>query len=347
MLLHNLISPLGFPLLPQLLAFVGFPKMNHVFFVFSPFHMALTNKIIESREISNYIVILCHEGDDKSISYAQSLFVKDRITILKINKRFGVLCLLNRIYRLSKNLGKEDLVVHTASPKSLWFRFFFSNLAGCASFNVMDDGVGVLDMGGYFSKPDSLMKTILLRLLLVNDNYLKFLEKIDVYYAFYGSESIFDRFCSRKVMVKPLFISEADSREGNKLENFEFDPIRIFLTGPFSERGFTSKNVEMQLYEKVVKRFGIHFLIKHPSESAEKYRDRSFSFLETRLYAEQVIELLSKDRRVELYSFSSSVLVNLNGAYNVKVYCLDCSSIPAMSVHKALNISILRLENED
>lgn len=309
--------------------------------------MALTNKIIESQEILNYTVILCHEGDDKSISYAQSLFAKDRIRILKINKRFGVLSLLNRIYRLSKNLRKEDLVVYTASPKSLWFRFFFSNLAGCEYFNIMDDGVGVLEMGGYFSKPDGFMKKILLRLLLVNDSYLKSLEKIDVYYAFYSSESIFDRFCSRKVMVKPLFVSEVDSREVNKLEGFEFDPIRIFLTGPFSERGFTSKNVEMKLYDKVVKRFDVHFLIKHPSELAEKYRDRSFSFLETRLYAEQVIELLSRDRRVELYSFSSSVLVNLNGAYNVKVYCLDCSSIPAMSVHKFLNLPILRLENEN
>ncbi|MBY6219398.1 glycosyltransferase family 52 [Marinobacter nauticus] len=320
--------------------------MKHVFFVFSPFHIALTNKIIEDCAIVNYMVIIFYEGGDAKVRYAESLFGKEHVRSFEIKKGLGVFLLIYDLLLMSKKYKYGKVIAYTASPKSFWFRFFFSRLARVETFNVMDDGVGVLDMKGYFMKPDGPIKRWFLKICLIKDDYLIFLERIDIYYKFYEFRSVYDRFCSKRLAVKPLFLSGAESCEDNQLNMVDFDPVRIFLTGPFSERGFVSKDTELKLYEKVVEKFGIHFFLKHPSDSLDKYNGCSFRFLDTELYAEQIIELLSKKRKVELYSFSSSVLVNFNGANNVKVYCLESFAIPAMSIHKELNVNILRLEDD-
>lgn len=317
--------------------------MKHVFFVFSPFHLAIASRILKVSNISDFKIFLFYEGSDKSLAYCQTLFEPKKFEAYKIEKNISGLLLLGKIYLSARKLSNEKVEVYTASPKSLWFRFFFSKLKSIKSFNVIDDGVGVLNFDGYFLKPDSSSKRMILKALSVKVDYLDLLKKIDCYYKSYDAEAVYDKFCSKVIAIDPVFLPE--NHDYTLPEVVSGDSVKILLTGPFSERGFLNKDKEISIYKNVTDSFDIQYLIKHPAESIGKYSGCPWSFIETKMYAEQVVEILAKTKSVEVYSFSSSVLANLNKSKNVKVYCLDSPSLPATSAYKKLKLPILRLQD--
>lgn len=320
--------------------------MRNIFFVFSPFHLAIVNKIVKDCSLDLFTIILLYEGSDKALNYACSLFGDENVESLKISRGVGAPFLIFKLSRLAKRFCDDDVVIYTASPKSLWFRFFFSKLGSCQYFNVIDDGVAVLATDGYLWQRDSFFKRLVLRIFAINDEYLESLKFISCYYKFYDVESVYDRFCSKLIKVKPVFLAEANRDCEELLERVSEGPVKLLLTGPFSEFKILDKAHEIKLYHIAIAQFSIDYLVRHPAEGKSKYNGCGFDFLETEMYAEQVIELLSREVPVEVYSFSSSVLANVNEVYNVSVYCLDSLALSASPVYKKLQFPILRLKDD-
>lgn len=273
------------------------------FICFTPLHALIAEKIIFQRGGNFFLIYFFETDTEKSRYYANLL--NERVPTYCFRKKNSVFALL-RVWRgvrqIKKALGRSEITICSGNMKTFFSRFVALCLKP-AYLMTMDDGAGRLARGsGYFFDPNEHgLSDLFFRLAGPNYLYSQLMKRISKHYTIYSQNK--DLPCNEFVsLIEQNFIAQ---------DHAHLQPLSILLTGALSRDKLMSSKEESDLYHRIIQRFGVNYIIRHPRQAPEDLSE--FPFVSKSLkIAEHEISDLSKNYSIKVIgTFCSTVLTNL------------------------------------
>lgn len=274
----------------------------NIFICYTPLHVLISKKIIETEKIKNYIFIYFSGLDsEKNRFYYDKLALKaDKSFFIVLTKKipFDFWKLFKLYWKLKRELSNENNFF-SGSIKSFYTRVLLL-LFGFKTIKTFDDGSGNISGSGYFY--DLNEKWMFSKFFSFFDKkllYKNIKNLINIHYTIYKLPNVFQN-------TKYIEVFDFPTEKQHKEKK-----ITVLLTNAFAEDQEMTITDEIELYEKVVEQFNVTHIIRHPREKYTKISSDKVQEISSPLIAEELLSSLAKEYKVEVLGMYSSVLVNL------------------------------------
>lgn len=290
----------------------------NVFCVFTPLHVLIVEAIIKL-ECLKQVYVVSFNDNKKTNFYIENRLcgIAEIINVDVKRKKLKKIFIIVELLKFGRRLKNKRVIFYSGQMKSIYSRFLLRVLDG-VQVNTFDDGYGNICKRGYFYENDPFIKKAVMFFMGIFEDYNKLIKRISDHYTIYDGYNVYDDCCKNKKKIEISYnddFKDVDLPDNSKI-------VRVFLSQPLSENDILSFDLEVDLYKKVVDAFSINLYIPHPLEfNKNKFADNVKS-IDTQLIAEEVLHSIASKRKVEVYSFGSSAVLNVLGEKNIKCFWL-------------------------
>jgi len=296
----------------------------------------IASKIINLTNEKYEVFVLTESGTskDKVDYYLKRMKKKSNIHYFNLGKNR-----ISNIFRLSlyiKRVFKKKFdAIFLASIDNSYYHYLLSRLCYDRIF-TFDDGIAnIIENGPYESKKDSLVLNLFRFFLFVRVTLEYIKENSSLHYTIYKDKNIF---------AKTYYIRLFDEIGGGEVIDVN-RKVKIFLGQPIYEHD-AEKSKEIN--QRVVMKLEDCKYYPHPRDS---FFLTDVDVIESQLIFEEYLLVALKENRdteFEIYSFFSTVLVNLRSVERVKLYSVDVNDAYFSKYYnkiKAMGVDIIDIES--
>ncbi len=276
---------------------------------FTPLHVLIATRIIEIENITDYIFIYFVDSDtEKNRYYYEQLSKNAKFHSYIILKKqiISDLVVVYKLFRQLKNYLNDEIVYYTGKIKSTHLRFLML-LTGFKTLKTFDDGSGNISGAGYFYQDDEIKLFKLIFLFFNKKLVYKNIKKIiNTHYTIFDFPNVFQN---------QKLISLFKDRKINHIE--EKEVLTILLTNAFAEDKEMNLEDEILLYTRIISKYNITHIIKHPREIYQKIENKNIIEFNNPKISEELIYELSKKYDLTVIGIYSTALLNLAQLENI------------------------------
>lgn len=291
-------------------------KKYKLFICLTPLQMKIAKRIIEVENIQDYKLIGLFLSESKKYHHYFDLLKKDCVDFFVFYPKNGVsgFRALKDVYDFKKGLYKSEILkdvnqIYFASIDNRYVQLIASNLREAEVF-TFDDGYANLNYNGsyYRSGTPNLMRKFLWGVLGVKLFTQNIRDLILKHYTIYSNKKNISVNLKRINLIIPV-----NDIDGDQI-------CRILLGQPLNEVNLKADN---NYLKKIINKLNIDFYFPHPRESYEV--EDCCEIIDTDLIFEDYVGYLFKKYKlgkIELYTFFSTAVLNIDGFDNVDIYVL-------------------------
>lgn len=280
----------------------------------TPLQMLIASKVIDlNPQIEFDLVVVTADDNIKYQYYYSELSKKCKNSFFFIN-RAG----LRNFFHFKKCLADNNMTkpysqLYLASIDIRLFQYLVSKHSTAEVYTFDDGTVNILPGSLYYSKIDSsLLREVAWKVLGVNHTKEDVIKRSQLHYTIYNSNF---NLISNLRHIQLLENIQTSTTHPSKL-------VKIFLGQPLE---IISEKYDASYISNVIEGLNIDLYYPHPKEKLTPHG--SFEIISSNLIFEDYLTTyLSKnpDTKVEVYSFTSSCILNISGINNVKaIYVHD------------------------
>ena len=304
---------------------------DNVFICYTPLQILIAEKIIELEKIDSFILIFYFEKDNaKSRYYFNKLSqnAKQAFYIKKDNKIFSALKTFHFLY-LKIWKSSSHCNFFTGNIKSAYSRVIIY-LLGFSKLYTFDDGLSNVCGDGYFYEniePSSIAR--LLSFFGLDFSYSKMYYNIEKHYSIYKVPN---------VMPNSRYINLFNYASVKNYSNNNGTEVVILLTSTLFEEGLVRLDLEKELYEKIITKYNVTHVIRHPLEKVTKLESSNVIINESEKIAEEIVlDLRKQYDKIKIIGVYSSAQVNLKGMDGIEIVNVHCDfNLPTENIKKLL-----------
>lgn len=316
-------------------------KNKKLLICLTPLQMLIAEKIIESNKNDIFdLVVLALKDTDKYKKYYSRLSVKcERSIYCKIKPGFWGFIYFYNFLKKNKFINNYR-GLYLASIDSRYVQYFVSKNHK-ANVYTFDDGTANIVKSSIYYKPENIssFKKTILKFIGISDFKDDIIKKSLLHYTIYDNVSNI----INNTKYIPL-VSDYISKEGGVIKN-----IKIYLGQPLLE---INSNFDFEYLVKEIEKIKFDFYFPHPREDFDD--DLNFNVIKTDLIFEDFIIKYLEDNPnvfVEIYSFTSSALINVKSLKRVKCFYIYNEDFMKyfkdfyFASEKIFNIELINLES--
>lgn len=273
----------------------------------TPLQVFIAEKIIDMYPEKSFFGVMLHPVENQKFDYYKQRLKNKTAVFFSMyyhNDRINLLKDILEVKRQFKNKRFEQVFV--SSITELPIQFLLSSIK-FKVLNTFDDGTINIVKNSPFLKdePKTIIRNTINLLLQNKYNTQKLRNLSETHYTiYYGMPNIIEN--TINVPLVDILATEKSTQE----------PINILLGQPV----YLEKDKNIELAEKVIKQFDIHYYLPHPRET---YQLNEVEYIHTPLIFEDYISQQAMNNRYRIYTYFSSAILNvMNKSPNIEVVAL-------------------------
>jgi len=280
-----------------------------IFICFTPLHVLISQRIIEVESIKEYIFIYFTDFDNEKNQYYYNKLSRNSIESHYVVLDKKLLKDVWKITKISKSLKKySNLLYYSGKIKSSHNRLLMY-LTDYKKFYTFDDGSGNISRAGYFyDENENLMFKVFFNIFNKKLLYKNIKVNNCKHYTIFDAPNVFNHKKFIKLFEK-YQIPLAENDNG----------IVVLLTNAFAEDNEMQLDDEIGLYEKIIDKYSVTHIIKHPREEYSKIKSSNIRELQSMKISEELIYELSFKYDITVIGIFSTTLLNLAGMNSLKL----------------------------
>lgn len=302
----------------------------------TPLQMFIAEKVIKKKNIKNNIlVVIAYNDNDKFRYYYEKLsllceesyfFLIDNSTLL--GRIFSMLKLKFFLPSINKNFFES---CYLASIDCSYIQLITSSIKYNNLYTFDDGTINLLPNSSYYEDKNYSFSERIFRVLFgINDCVSLYRQKSKLHYTIFKN--------NRNIIDNTEFIPLVELKQQSHHVHDEI--VKIFLGQPLSEINITKdKLIEFLVKEK------IDYYYPHPRE--KEIIDNINYIDSNKIFEDYLVDYIEKNIsvKIEVYTFFSTVILNIKDLKNIKVFSLYYKNLPigingVYEIFKDYNIEI-------
>ncbi|HET8858753.1 glycosyltransferase family 52 [Marivirga sp.] len=303
----------------------------------TPLHCLIIKSILKESKPKTgvFLVYLTKNINKKDLNYFNkiNLFFENSI-LIDLNSSAGLIQLFKLLLTLRKKKFKS---IYIGQLKTAFNRvLLLSTINYTKKYGEIysyDDGIGNLNVGGYFDViKEHWISSFIFKVFNKNLLYKNLKTFISCHFTIFPPDF--------NIFPNSTFVSLLDlSNSLNKPSNN--NTINILLTTPYYDIGRLSKQISVGLFNNVIEKYKIDYLLPHPKDTLmNNYKINQSKIIDTNMIAEEwILKLLKYNTsNVKLFAFGSSTLLTMMNIPGVEVIYLTNPYAKINTIFKKMNI---------
>ncbi len=301
----------------------------------SPLQILIARKIIDLYPEKQFFGLLITKHKNDKFCYYYNKLEEKCIESEYILLNSGIKRTLKSIELKVKKKRYFD-TVFIASINVSFIHILLSNI-NFKNLNTFDDGLANITGTGiyYQNHKISYHKRILRKFFGIKYDQTIIKNNTSNHFTIYKNE--------KNITPKTTYISLLEIDKHNNTRNNKEETVRFFVAQNLKEI-----NISQQALEIIMQQYKIDYYFPHPKEN---YHIDGVQYIKTRKVFEDFILSELSYKNIEIFTFFSSVALNLKDIKNITITCFFSSKIPkhfqsSYSIFKKYNIPCIDIDTD-
>jgi len=282
-----------------------------LFFCSTPLHLLITREIIKTENlVENYLLVYFYKEENRLTNEYYLSKMPKSLCMIKIKSSrlylYDVFSLLLASLKLNKYISSNT--IFCAGNMKMFAPRLLARLLRIERFCAFDDGVGSLINKVYFHHKSERKLVKLFFILILGSKYLyeNVLNNLSSYYTYVKYNGFMHRYCENIIRL--------DIFQDQKMSIWPYEGNIVLLLLPsYADEGHEiNHNEELEIVEEIAGRYGVKYVVPHPMNTMENYKDLNCILIKDERIAEEIVISMLHQNNVNLIGFRTSTFISLS-----------------------------------